>query len=133
MVDSKRSPIWQRRRVEAALVLIAARPDVFVHQGAVVATWRRSGDRRFGPYYSLSYREGRRCREIYLGREGADVDQVRQALAALCRQRQARRTLEDVRRQVTAGLRTQRKTLGARLRPLGLRLHGVEIRGWRPY
>ena len=114
---------------EAALALIAARPDLFARQGAVQATWRRG--RTAGPYYHLRYRVAGRHRQIYLGREGAGVAEVRRALAALREPGRRQRALRRMRRQVAAALRMHRAALGVRLRPLGLRLQGARIRGWR--
>ena len=66
-----------------ALRLIAARPDIFLRQGHVAATWRRRNGKTFGPYFRLSYRGSGRQNSIYLGRAGALVERVRQALATL--------------------------------------------------
>src|SRR4030042_6599751 len=68
-----------------ALGLIASRPTLFARQGAVVATWRRYGGRRLGPYFRLAYREaGRQC-SVYLGRAGRGVEAARGAWAELQR------------------------------------------------
>jgi hypothetical protein len=51
------------QQTHPALRLIAARPDIFSHQGHVVATYRRKADaalgseKVYGPYYHLNYRE----------------------------------------------------------------------------
>jgi hypothetical protein len=128
--DSARpDPTAKKRGPDAALALIDARPDLFARQGAVVATWQREGTP--GPYYRLVYREAGRQRAVYLGRDGVGVDQVRRALAALREPRRRQRALRRMRRQVAAALRIHRAALQARLRPLGLRLHGAGIRGWR--
>jgi hypothetical protein len=62
---------------EAVLALIAARPDLFTRQGAVLDTWHRAGTA--GPYYRLGHREAGRQRAVCLGREGPGVDAVRRA------------------------------------------------------
>ena len=36
-------------------------------QGSVVATWRTRGEKRFGPYFSVVFRDGGRPETIYLG------------------------------------------------------------------
>ncbi len=114
-----------------ALARIAAQPQIFARQGAVVATWRAYRDRTSGPYYELSYRDGRRQMSVYLGREGPLVEQVRQMLAELQsplrRLHAYRRTRKEVRRM----LHGYKAGLNQALRALGLRMKGYEVRGWR--
>jgi len=114
-----------------ALRLIAARPAVFVRQGAVVAGWRREGGRRFGPYYHLTFRDAGRQQCIYLGRAGPLVEEVRHALAALRLPLVRRRAYRRLLREILGSLRADKALLHARLGALGLRLHGHEVRGWR--
>ena len=59
-----------------ALQLIAARGDLFSRQEQWFPLGCR-GEERFGPYYSLIYREDGRQRSIYIGRAGVLVEQVR--------------------------------------------------------
>jgi hypothetical protein len=114
-----------------ALHLIAARPDIFVRQGYVAATYRRRNGKTFGPYYLLAYRDDGRQRSVYLGRAGALVERVREALAALQGPRVQCRLLTNMQRQIRAALRVEKLHLAALLRPFGLRLQGFEVRGWR--
>jgi hypothetical protein len=116
-----------------ALKLIAARRALFARQGSVVATWRRRGpaQKLYGPYYSLIYREDGRQRSVYLGRVAALVQRVRGLLAALRKPLVEFRLFERLRRQGQAALRAQKLRTAALLRPLGLRLKGFEVRGWR--
>ena len=114
-----------------ALRLIAARPELFHRQGHVAATWRRRGGKTFGPYYRLSYREDGRQRSLYLGRGGALVDRVREALAALQQALLQSRAIHRLERQIRASLRAEKLHVNALLRPYGLRLKGFEVRGWR--
>jgi hypothetical protein len=114
-----------------ALRLIAARRDVFMRQGHVAETWRRRDGKKFGPYYRLSYRDaGRQC-AVYLGRAGELVERVRQALAALQKHLAQHRAFEQIRRSTLASLRIQKIHTGSLLRVWGLRLKGMEVRGWR--
>jgi hypothetical protein len=114
-----------------ALRLIAARPDLFARQGHVAASYRRRAARTFGPYYRLSYRQnGRQC-SVYLGVAGPLIERVRQAIDALQRPGVQHRALLRLRRSIRASLRAQKLDLAALLRPLGLRLKGFEVRGWR--
>ena len=126
----------ENRRVERqlphpALALIEANPALFARQGAVVAGWRRRGQRRMGPYYRLRYRDGPCLRTIYLGPEGPLVERVRQALAALQAPWRRRRAYRCQRREIVASLRAHKGVLNRRLGLLGLRLQGYEVRGWR--
>jgi hypothetical protein len=114
-----------------ALDLIACNPKIFTRQGTVVATWRRRGDKIFGPYYRLAYRQaGRQC-SIYLGRAGALVQRVRSSLAALHGRLRDCRFAQQIRLQIRGSLRAQKTRLATFLKPLGLRLQGFEVRGWR--
>ena len=125
------------QQTHASIRLIAARRDLFARQGTVVATWRQRPradplpTSKCGPYYRLAYREDGRQRSIYLGREGPLVDKVRQMLADLQRPLRQQRAINRVRRQVCAALTAQKRRVDAQLRPLGLRLKGFEVRGWR--
>lgn len=110
---------------------MAARPELFVWQGSVVASHRRRRTQSYGPYYRLAYRDGGRQCSIYLGREGPLVEQVRQALGRLQQNRLQHQTLERMRRQVQASLRVQKLRVNTLLHPLGLHMKGFETRGWR--
>ena len=111
--------------------LISARPGLFARQGAVVATWRRRNGAVFGPYFRLSYRQdGRQC-SVYLGRPGPVVDLVRQRLHALQAPLRRQRALSRIERESRSALRSQKTRLAVLLRPYGLRLHGLGVRGWR--
>jgi hypothetical protein len=114
-----------------ALRLIAARPDIFIRQGYIAATYRRRNGKTYGPYYLLAYRDsGRQC-SVYLGRAGELVQKVRAALAALQGPRIELRQFEHMERQIRAVLRVEKRHLASLLRPFGLRMKGFEIRGWR--
>jgi hypothetical protein len=146
---------------ERAMAMIAARPEVFRRQGTVVASWRQRGEKTYGPYYRLCWREDGRQRSVYLGRgedagtqesphptplpkgegtvrgnpltkgEGTRIEDVRRALAELQRPLRERRAAERLRRLVVRSLRIQKIRLNFQLRPLGLRLKGFEVRGWQ--
>jgi hypothetical protein len=122
----------------AAIRLLSARPDLFGRQGSVAATYRRrpplrggARGKQFGPYYRLAYREDGRQRSVYLGRAGAVVERVRQQLATLQKPLRQWRFLRRIDRQAGAALRASNARVTALLRPLGLRLRGFQVRGWR--
>jgi len=104
---------------------------LFFRQGHVAATWRRRDGKTFGPYYRLSYRDGGRQCSVYLGRAGALVERVRQALGAIQQSLAQHRMFNRMRRQILASLRITKLRVRALLRPFGLRLKGFEVRGWR--
>jgi hypothetical protein len=115
----------------AAIALIATRPDLFARQGSVSPTWRRRNGITFGPYYRLSYRDdGRQC-AIYLGRDGPLVQRVRQQLQEAQEPARQKRIFDRIEREARSALRANNRRLAALLRPLGLRLKGFEVRGWR--
>jgi hypothetical protein len=114
-----------------ALRLIAARPDIFISQGYIAATYRHRNGKTYGPYYLLAYRDaGRQC-SVYLGRPGELVEEVRQALATLQGPRIELRQFARMERQIRSVLRVEKRRLAALLRPFCLRMKGFEIRGWR--
>ena len=120
------------QQVHPALALLAARPELFVRQGTVVASRRGRGTQSYGPYYRLTYRDGDRQCSLYLGREGTLVEQVRQALERLQQNRFQYQIIERMRRQTLASLRVQKLRTNTLLHPFGLRMKGFEVRGWAP-
>jgi hypothetical protein len=118
----------QRHR---ALALIQANPELYVRHAAVAVDFKRRGPRRLGPYCRLRYYDGGHRRSIYLGRPGPLVDQVRQLLAAVQAPWQRQRAYQRWRGEIAASLRGHKGVLDRRLRVLGLRLKGYEVRGWR--
>ena len=114
-----------------ALQLLEANPRLFAQQGSVVATWRKYGEKKLGPYWRLVYREEGRQRTVYLGRFGTLVRLVRARLRHLQQYRDLRRFINRTVRQTKASLRTVKQDLAMRLRRWGLRLKGWEVRGWR--
>ncbi len=54
-------------RFEQIKTQILSRATLFTRQGIVVATWRKYGSARLGPYFRLKYYEGSVQRSIYLG------------------------------------------------------------------
>ena len=114
-----------------AIALIADRPALFVRQGSVNPTWRQRNGKLFGPYYRLSYRDdGRQC-AIYLGRDGPLVQRVRQMLQETQEPLRQKRIFDRIEREARSALRANNVRLAMLLRPLGLRLKGFEVRGWR--
>ena len=119
------------QQAHPALAILATRPEHFAQQGSISPCWRRRGDKTYGPYYRLRYRDAGCPRSLYLGRAGPLVDRVRQVLHTLQEPLRRRRALNQLHRRVRGALRVDRRQVDARLRPLGLRLKGFEVRGWR--
>ena len=95
------------------------------------STWRHRNGVTFGPYYRLTYRDdGRQC-AIYLGREGPLVDRVRHLLQTNQNPLRQKRIFDRIEREARSALRANNARLAMLLRPLGLRLKGFEVRGWR--
>jgi hypothetical protein len=94
-----------------------------------VETWRFHRGRRLGPYYQLRYREQHCGRSLYLGRDPALAEQVRERL----RQMQAtQRVLREAKKEWQRERATLRQLLAparAELRRIGLWMKGFEIRG----
>ena len=57
------------QQTHPALALLAANPQFFAQHGTVSAYWRHRGDKKYGPYYRLRYRDGQSTRTVYLGRQ----------------------------------------------------------------
>jgi hypothetical protein len=127
-LENQRSVDQRRKRVETFL---AERSAPLARQGAVVATWRRRGGRRVGPYFLLVCRSaaGRQA-SVYLGPTSALVEDVSKKLAQLQAPLQERRALDLVRRQLRQELKIAQKALAAELAQVGLFRKGSEIRGW---
>jgi len=121
----------------SALRLIAARPDIFSHQGHIVATYRRKAaatlgsEKVYGPYYHLNYRENGRQRAVYLGTAAAVVEAVRKALAQMQQPLAQRRLFNAINSAAREAIRKEKRRIAMLLRPFGLRLKGIELRGWR--
>jgi hypothetical protein len=106
-------------------------PPTFLLGGAVVAKWTYYRGHKLGPYYNFRYREQGRVRHVYLGREGPQVQAVRDCVAKLrqsvARLRLYERKLERANRQLRA-LWAEATRQPAEI---GLSLKGFEIRGRR--
>lgn len=100
-------------------------------QGAVVASYRRRGTKRTGPYYLMTCRDqhGRQC-SVYLGPESPLVQKARNYLATLQRPLRTQRSLRGARRAVRRQLAAARADLARDLAGSVLYLKGAEIRGW---
>ena len=109
---------------------ILALKDVFARAGSVVASWRRRGERRFGPYYRVIYRVDGRQRAIYLGRSAEMAEKVRSLLAELKAPRLEARRVDDMLRAIKAAWRQARAEINEALRPAGMYFKGYELRGW---
>ena len=119
------------QKIREVLALIESRPEIFAAQGTVVATWRTYGGRRLGPYFRLSFREGRRQRSLYLGTSAALAARVRAILARKHEPIKRRRTHEKIRSRAVVELRKHKVAWEARLHNVGLYAKGFEVRGWR--
>lgn len=114
-----------------AIALLSSRPALFRRQGSVAESWRRRGQKTFGPYYRLSYREDGRQKSVYLGRAGKLVAKVRDMLAGLRQSLRQSQAWQRCRWQVLEKVRENKNRLSTLLGSLGLRMQGFEVRGWR--
>jgi hypothetical protein len=102
---------------------ILAKSALLAGQGSICASWRKRGNIRFGPYYTLRYFENgvRQC--IYLGQSQELVQQVRHLLANL----QYKRIARCLKTKIRKSLRAQKSILKNQLLANGYRLKGSEI------
>ena len=129
----KRHPVDQLRstdesRYQRARTFVLANAPLFAAQGSVVATWRRRGEKRFGPYYRLAYRRHGRQRSVYLG-PARVADRLRNLLARLQQSRRLHRLYQRLQSEVRRSLRQAKKHLARQLAPLGITVKGYEFRG----
>jgi hypothetical protein len=110
-----------------AILRICTAPDLFARQGHVDVRWRGA----YGPYYLLRYRHQGREQSIYLGRDGPLVELVRALLERLQAPARRRRAQARSRRQIMAIVRASNTNLSLHLAALGLRMNGLQTRGWR--
>ena len=116
---------------EPPLDFIRRNAPVFARVGSVVATYRTRGNRRFGPYYRLIYRQHRRQHSLYLGPSEQRAAQVRQLLAELQRPRDDRLAIRRSHRLRKATLLQLKREWQHVARVYGLRPHGWNVRGLR--
>ena len=108
-----------------------AHAEELAHQGVVVASFRRRGGRVVGPYYRLTFRDGRRQRSLYLGNDVELVAEVRAALREIQTPWQERRAVRQHKKTIRKALAQCKVELRRELRRRGLRLQGYEVRGWQ--
>lgn len=129
MILENRQFVDQRREVIDEFIRRHA--DALAVQGSVVATYRRRGDRRLGPYFKLTCRSAGRQVAVYVGDEEVLVTYVRERLATLQHFKRERRRSNKIRRVVRRHARANRLAMEAEFAKPGLYRKGHEIRGWR--
>jgi len=120
------------RRSEVRQFILDHRP-IFARQGSVVTDWRRRGERRYGPYYRLTWREEGRQRSLYLGTSANLAEAIREVLREVQRKWHLRRTLRRLMARAKASLREHRRRSGPGLANYGMYWKGNELRGWANY
>jgi len=105
--------------------------EALARQGAVVATYRQRGGRRYGPYYRLTYRIDGRQRAVYLGTDADLVRHVRERLTQLHHVRREQVQIAPLRRALRQQAKVARQQLDRELQVIGLFRKGHDIRGWR--
>ena len=131
--DPKSVTQKERDRLERVSAALVDRRELFVRQGAVVATWRPYKGQRLGPYYRIVYREDGRPRSIYLGASAWLARQVRSLLTRLQTPLRESRALKRVLGTVRASLRRHQRQAKSLFARLGVRLRGFEYRGLLRY
>jgi hypothetical protein len=102
-------------------------------QGSVQSSWRYHKGQRSGPFYRLSYRQGGRQCNLYLGRDHRLAAEVRLLLEKMQAPLRRRRQVDRQVQQIKAELKTQKHLLDQDLEQKGLYRKGHEIRGWRRF
>ena len=127
-------PVDQRQvsqHPSRALQYVEEHREQFIRRGCVVATYRKVGDRTNGPYFRLAFRIEGRQHSIYIGRDPQAAEAVRSALNQLHALRRRQLLFDKWERDARRTLRLAKIEANFQIRPLGLRFHGFEIRGWR--
>ena len=128
------NPVDQRpepQRPSPALRYIEEHREQFARQGCVVASYRKVGERTNGPYFRLAFRVEGRQHSLYIGRDPQAAEAVRTALNQLHAHRRRQLLFDKWERDARRTLRLAKLQADFHVRPLGLRFHGFEIRGWR--
>jgi hypothetical protein len=100
--------------------------------GSVVASFRRRGLQRCGPYWRLTCRDAQgRQRSAYLGVEGPALEEARRLLAEIQAPRDLRRQLQRAKQAARRSAKSARLQLDEELAAVGLRRQGNKFRGWR--
>ena len=126
-VDQQPTP----QHTSRALLYIAEHQQVFLRQGCVVASFRKVGNRTNGPYFRLAFRIDGHQHTIYIGRNAKAAEAVRSALNQLHAFRRHRLLFDKWEREARRTLRLAKIEADFHIRPLGLRFHGFQVRGWR--
>lgn len=119
----------QVERLERVRLHIKLHLRQFITQGRVVAGWRRSGGRTFGPYYRLVYCQDGRQQSLYLGKSEWLAEEARKLLALVQKPFREARAYKRLQASARAGLREVKAELRQKLARFGLVLKGFEIRG----
>jgi hypothetical protein len=109
---------------------IDAHAEQLTHQGTIVSSFRCRGGQRVGPYYRLTFREGRNQRSLYLGNDMDLIAEARTVLQELQRPYRERRAVQRCKSAIRKALTHCRTELRRELARRGLRLQGHEVRGW---
>jgi hypothetical protein len=101
-------------------------------QGAVVETWRTSKGRRLGPYFRLDVRDEEGFKKaLYLGKvEDPLVAEVRARLAQLQQPLREQQQFAQARKIFRRAQKAALATVASELEKRGLRLQGLEVRGF---
>src|SRR4051794_25039314 len=120
----------QKQRLERFLDRFAGELAV---RGSIVASYRNYKNRRLGPYYRLTVRDGRGVqRSVFLGSAAdARLAVARQRLAELQAPAKEQKSVWGARRVLGRAARQKLQAFDAELAKIGLRRQGNEIRGWR--
>ncbi len=102
--------------------------QALARQGFVAAEFRGEGSTRRGPYYKLRWREGRRQRVKYLGRDPALAERIRAAVEYLQRPRRLIRMALRLIVEARRGLRRAKDSLQSRAATCGRKYHGYTSR-----
>jgi hypothetical protein len=97
------------------------------HQGFISEEYRKER----GLYYKLRYRMQGKQRVVYLGKDTAVADRVRDELAALQNARRSDQQLKQFTMQAHKLLRESKRRLEVDLEAAGFSYHGFEIRKTR--
>jgi hypothetical protein len=119
------------QRFQRVAKRILAQAELMAREAAVVASWCRRRERKFGPYWRVAYRDRGRQKSIYLGRSDSLAEKVRRLLDDLRRPQRERDDWLRLHAQARTELRRQKRMWERQLRARGLYSRGYAVRGMR--
>jgi hypothetical protein len=114
-------------RFAALLPQILAQKELIIRDGTVVASWKTYRGKRLGPYFRVAFRDNRRLRAIYIGRDELLAQLAKALIEELKHPLRQDRYLRQVRQLFRAAWRQSVRETERFVAPLGFRRRGLHF------